>query len=139
MTVVIGNLYKIEKKKVPIGRVNKLKARVSIADTEALTKSKQNPEDAAEESKNGGAGQNYHVAGLGEENATMVAVTANNLRLLPSDASLDNIESRMTSVSLGAANSKNSLQQRTGGASLANVLKQALQSDDVDQLDWVMT
>ena len=69
----------------------------------------------------------------------MVAVTANNLRLLPSDASLDNIESRMTSVSLGAAYSKNSLQQRTGGASLANVLKQALQSDDVDQLDWVMT
>ena len=104
MTVVIGNLYKIEKKKVPIGRINKLKARVSIADTQATN----NPE--VEESKNGGASaNNYHVAGLGEENATMVAVTANNLRLLPSDASLDNIESRMTSVSLGAANSKNSL------------------------------
>ncbi len=106
MTVVIGNLYKIEKKKVSIGRVNKLKAHVSIADTQA-SKSSLNPEEE-EERKNGGPA-NYHVAGLGEENATMVAVTANNLRLLPSDASLDNIESRMTSVSLGAANSKNSL------------------------------
>ena len=63
----------------------------------------------------------------------MTAMTAQNLRLLPSDASLDNIESRMTSVSLG--NKK--LAQP--GASLTNVLRQALQSDDTDQLDWVIT
>ena len=31
----------------------------------------------------------------------MMHVTAQNLRLLPSDTSLENIESRMTSVSLG--------------------------------------
>ena len=31
----------------------------------------------------------------------MMRVTEQNLRLLPSDASLDNIESRMTSISLG--------------------------------------
>lgn len=120
LTVVIGNLYKIEKKKVPIGRVNKLKKTVSIADTSAS--SQQNPEE--EERKGVAASADYHVAGLGEENnMTTSAVTATNLRLLPSDASLDNIESRMTSVSLGAANSRQSLQQRQGGASLANVLK----------------
>jgi len=63
----------------------------------------------------------------------MSAMTAQNLRLLPSDASLDNIESRMTSVSLGG---KKPVQP---GASLTNVLRQALQSDDTDQLDWVIT
>ena len=57
------------------------------------------------------------------------------MRLLPSDASLDNIESRMTSVSLG----KGKKQAAQPGASLSNVLKQALQSDDTDQLDWVVT
>ena len=65
----------------------------------------------------------------------MTAVTAQNLRLLPSDASLDNIESRMTSVSLGQSKKKTT----QPGASLTNVLKQALQSDDTDQLDWVIT
>ena len=31
-TIVFGNLYKIEKRKVPIGTLNKLKGRVSVAD-----------------------------------------------------------------------------------------------------------
>jgi len=47
----------------------------------------------------------------------MTAMTAQNLRLLPNDASLDNIESRMTSVSLG---NKKVAQP---GASLTNVLR----------------
>ena len=64
-------------------------------------------------------------------------VTAQNLRLLPSDASLENIESRMTSVSLGKKAKQ--AQLATPGASLTNVLRQALQSDDTDQLDWVIT
>ena len=41
------------------------------------------------------------MAGLDQEDVPMMHVTAQNLRLLPSDASLENIESRMTSVSLG--------------------------------------
>lgn len=65
----------------------------------------------------------------------MTAVTAQNLRLLPSDASLENIESRMTSVSLG----KGKKAAAQPGASLTNVLRQALQSDDTDQLNWVIT
>lgn len=89
----MGNLYRIEKKKVHIGKVNKLKQSVSIADTPIAN----NPE---EETKRGGAAADYHVAGLSEENVAMT-VTAQNLRLLPSDVALDNIESRMTSVSLG--------------------------------------
>ena len=88
-----------------------------------------------EESKGSGAAADYHVARLEQEDLPMSAVTAQNLRLLPSDASLDNIESRMTSISLG--NQKKRAAQP--GASLTNVLKQALQSDDTDQLDWVVT
>lgn len=71
------------------------------------------------------------MAGLDQENAPM---TAQNLRLLPSDASLENIESRMTSVS--GTTKKGAAQP---GASLTNVLRQALQSDDTDQLNWVIT
>ena len=89
--------------------------------------------DNREETK--GAAADYHV---GQEDVPMTAVTAQNLRLLPSDASLDNIESRMTSVSLGGPSSKAARAQQPG-ASLTNVLKQALQSEDVDQLDWVMS
>ena len=60
-------------------------------------------------------------------------MTESNLRLLPVDCSLDNIESRMTSVSQGTvAKSKPT-------ASLSVVLKQALQSDDVEQLEWVVS
>ena len=60
-------------------------------------------------------------------------MTESNLRLLPVDSSLDNIESRMTSVSTGVASKK-----QKPGASLTVVLRQALQSDDVEQLDWVI-
>ena len=42
----------------------------------------------------------------------------------------------MTSVSLGK---KSKRDLATPGASLTNVLRQALQSDDTDQLDWVIT
>ena len=57
--------------------------------------------------------EGYQVAGLGEEDVPM---TANLLRLLPqSDAlSLDNIESRVTSVSLK--------DKKMAGASLTTVL-----------------
>ena len=44
----------------------------------------------------------------------------------------------MTSVSMGGKSSK-ATQAQQPGASLTNVLKQALQSEDVDQLDWVMS
>jgi hypothetical protein len=70
----------------------------------------------------------------------MMVVTAQNLRLLPQDQSLENIESRMTSVSLGKGKSASQgIVATKPGASLANVLKQALQSDDVEQLDWIMS
>ena len=49
----------------------------------------------------------------------MAAVTAQNLRLLPSDASLDNLESRVTSVSLPSKGNK----VVQPGASLTNVLR----------------
>ena len=83
--------------------------------------------DGREETK--GAAADYHVAGIEHEDVPMQAVTAQNLRLLPSDANLDNIESRVTSVSLGASKGKKPQQP---GASLTNVLRQALQSEDVD-------
>jgi hypothetical protein len=71
----------------------------------------------------------YQVAGLGEEDVPM---TANLLRLLPqSDSlSLDNIESRVTSVSLK--------DKKMAGASLTTVLSQALQAEDQEQLDWIL-
>ena len=124
MTVVRGNLYKLEKLKVAIGTTTQLKQLVNI-ESALITA------EAVEESKGG----DYHVARLDQEDVPMTAVTAQNLRLLPSDASLENIESRMTSVSLG--NKKGKAAQP--GASLTNVLRQALQSDDTDQLDWVIT
>ena len=65
-------------------------------------------------------------------------VTEQNLRLLPSDASLENIESRMTSISL-TNQKKGKAAAQQPGASLTNVLRQALQSDDTDQLEWVIT
>ena len=61
----------------------------------------------------------------------MTAVTAQNLRLLPSDSSLENIESRRTSVSLETS-AKRRANAAQPGASLTNVLRQALQSDDTD-------
>ena len=64
----------------------------------------------------------------------MQRVTASNLRLLPSDASLDSLESRMTS----AVSQPTKRDGATPGASLTNVLRQALQSDDTDQLEWVV-
>ena len=59
-------------------------------------------------------------------------MTANLLRLLPqSDSlSLDNIESRVTSVSLK--------DKKMAGASLTTVLSQALQAEDQEQLDWIL-
>lgn len=54
----------------------------------------------------------------------MMVVTAQNLRLLPSDKSLENIESRMTSVSLGKQGaSSQAIVAGKPGVSLANVLK----------------
>lgn len=124
--MVRGNLYKLEKLKVAVGTLTQLKAVVNIDSALIPSASAQ----AAEESKAG----EYHVARLDQEDVPMTAVTAQNLRLLPSDASLENIESRMTSVSLGNKKGK-----AAPGASLTNVLRQALQSDDTDQLDWVIT
>ena len=99
MTVVTGNLYKIEKKRVTIGTLKNLKPLVNIAAEQ--TKVSSTKQQALEETKD------YHVAGLGEEDVPMTMVmTASNLRLLPSDASLENIESRMTSVSLGGKQKK---------------------------------
>ena len=68
-----------------------------------------------------------------------MVVTAQNLRLLPQDSSLENIESRMTSVSLGVGKGKQGSAVTKPGASLTNILKQALQSDDVEQLDWIIS
>ena len=47
----------------------------------------------------------------------------------------------MTSVSLGKskASKDQGVVATKPGASLTNVLKQALQSDDVEQLDWIMS
>lgn len=55
-------------------------------------------------------------------------VTAANLRLLPSEQLLQNLESAVTSVS-----------QKPIGGSLTTVVQQALQSEDVEQLDWVLS
>ena len=98
LTIVYGNLYKIEKKRLCIGTLSNMRATVVLSDedlSQSATKSKQTlPEETKGDA-------DYHVARLDQENVPMTAVTAHNLRLLPSDASLDNIESRMTSVSLG--------------------------------------
>ena len=61
-------------------------------------------------------------------------MTSSMLRLLPNSEtmSLDNIASRMTSVSL-----KDS--KKIAGASLTTVLSQALQAEDHQQLDWILT
>ena len=132
MTLVYGTLYKIIKQKISLGPLSRLRPRVIVAAenaaAEALISNKT--KGGAEETKD------YHVASLDQEDVPMMNVTAQNLRLLPSDASLDNIESRMTSVSLGK---KSKRDLATPGASLTNVLRQALQSDDTDQLDWVIT
>ena len=74
--------------------------------------------------------EDYKVTGFKEEDAVM---TESNLRLLPVDSSLENIESRMTSVSQHTA------KKAKPGASLTVVLKQALQSDDVEQLEWIIS
>ena len=82
------------------------------------------------------------MANLEQEDVPMMVVTAQNLRLLPSDSSLENIESRMTSVSLGQGKGKQAekgVVATKPGASLTNLLKQALQSDDSEQLDWIIS
>ena len=68
---------------------------------------------------------------MGEEDVQM---TANMLRLLPqSDTmSLENIESRLTSATF-----KDS--KKIAGGSLATVLSQALQAEDQEQLEWVLS
>jgi len=58
---------------------------------------------------------------------TDMVVNEINLRLLPDGATLHNMESAMTSVS-----------QKPAGGSLTTVLQQALQSDDQEQLDWIL-
>ena len=58
--------------------------------------------------------EDYKVTGLKEEDAVM---TESNLRLLPVDSSLENIESRMTSVSQHTA------KKAKPGASLTVVLR----------------
>lgn len=67
--------------------------------------------------------EQYQVAGLGEEDVTMT--TGNLLRLIPQQdtMSFDNIESRMTSVSIKDG-------KKIAGASLTTVLSQALQAED---------
>jgi len=57
VTLIYGNLYKIEKKRITIGAVGKLKASVSVAEDALITSGKKNPE---EETKGG----DYHVARL---------------------------------------------------------------------------
>jgi len=73
---------------------------------------------AVEESKVS-ANESYSVA-----QDTLVETTQ---RLLPSGLSLDSLESAMTSVT-----------QKQQGGSLTQVLQQALQSDDQEQLDWIL-
>ena len=82
---------------------------MTIADTPITSGEREETKAAAE----------YHVAGLEQEDVPMAAVTAQNLRLLPSDASLDNLESRVTSVSLPSKGNK----VVQPGASLTNVLR----------------
>ena len=65
------------------------------------------------------ANEGYSVA-----QDTLVETTQ---RLLPSGVSLDSLESAMTSVT-----------QKQQGGSLTQVLQQALQSDDQEQLDWIL-
>ena len=128
MTVVYGNLYKLKKSKLSIGKPDKLQAQVTL--DALITKGAGEPEESKV------AATDAMV--LDQENVPMTAVTAQNLRLLPSDSSLENIESRMTSVSLETS-AKRRANAAQPGASLTNVLRQALQSDDTDQLDWVIT
>jgi len=80
--------------------------------------------------KKQGGNEEYEVAGLGDEE---MPISKASLRLLPTDAkSLDTLESRLTSASLKSA------PKQKKGASLSTVLTQALQSEDIEQLDWVL-
>ena len=96
MTIVYGNLYKIEKKKVTLtGKNGQLKTHVVVgSESDSDAKAKGKTIGGGEETKD------YHVANLEQEDVPMMQMTAQNLRLLPSDASLDDIESRLTSASL---------------------------------------
>ena len=66
-TIIYGNLYKIEKKRVPLGKVGKLMKTVTVVDTPITS-------DGREETK--GAAADYHVAGIEHEDVPMQAVTA---------------------------------------------------------------
>ena len=122
MNMVAGNLYSIYKKRVDVTKDQKLIAKVAveIATSDNLEERKKNDKE------------DYHVANLQNEDVPM---TESNLLLLPNSGSLDDLESRVrsTSVSTGPTSSK-----QKPGASLTVVLKQALQSDDVEQLDWIV-
>lgn len=64
---------------------------------------------------------------VGEVQIQDAVMTEHTLRLLPSDL-IENLESAVTSVSR---------KQQLGG-SMTTVLQQALQSDDTEQLDWII-
>ena len=66
-TVIFGNLYCIEKKRIMLGKAGKLIKNVSIVDTPI-------PSDSREETK--GAAADYNVAGIEHEDVAMTAVTA---------------------------------------------------------------
>jgi len=67
-TLVYGNLYRIEKKKLSIGKLSSLTRSVIVAEASALTSGSK------EESKGGAA--DYHVASIEQEDVPMTAVTA---------------------------------------------------------------
>ena len=123
LQVVHGSLFGMVKQHKTIfdAGTKQFIAKVPLTDTNPeVSKSKDKADD-----------QQYQVARLGEEDVPM---TSNMLRLLPNSdtMSLENIESRLTSVSL-----KDS--KKIAGASLTTVLSQALQAEDQEQLDWILT
>ena len=109
LSLVVGNIYSIQSTQARISKdgqklIKDVRVGLQKVDDSLETKVQLDKED-------------YKVTGFKEEDAIM---TESNLRLLPVDSSLDNIESRMTSVSQGT------ISKSKPGASLTVVLKQAL-------------
>ena len=72
MTLVYGTLYKIEKRKIALGTLTKLRARVVVA-------SENSAADALISNKNKAGSEetkDYHVATLDQEDVPMMNVTA---------------------------------------------------------------
>lgn len=72
LTIIFGNLYKLERKRINMGTLTKLRSQVNLAKENALAT--KGTATGTEESK--AAGNDYHVARLDQENVPMTAVTA---------------------------------------------------------------